>query len=488
MAITKILTLKDCGCGYSGKHLKRSIDYIMADAKTDAGHFVAGVNCQPEYAYEQMYQTKQKFGKTDKRQGYHLIISFAEEEVDPETAFEIIGNFVERYLGTEYEAVYAVHDNTAHVHGHIIFNSVNCITGKKYRYEKGDWAKSMQPLTNRLCEEYGLSTITIESGRKMSNEHYKDWNDFRDGKYVWADMIKRDIDACILQAYDYDNFISLMEQRGYEVKQNKYVAVKPPGMTQFRRLKSFGDDYCEEAIRNRIVTETLKDYQLRSQRPVQPRIVRVKYVKRYKRPKLTKLQKKYFAKLYRTGRLKKRPYSQAWKYWDEIKKMHYYHSQYMFLSRYQVSSVQDLTEKCNRLEEERKQISKERSKCYKERAKFNHLFKIAEDMEKLLPAENSFQNGDNFFMEEHASYEALKAQLAKEGYTYEEVLNLKEHYRSKAAKIRDQGKAVAKDLSVGKGIMAELEKETEERLRNMQQTKCKEEQVNKEVEVKQPKR
>ena len=139
MAITKIFTLKDCGCGYSGKHLKRSIDYIMADAKTDAGHFIAGVNCQPEYAYEQMYQTKQKFGKTDKRQGYHLIISFAEEEVDPETAFEIIGKFVERYLGSEYEAVYAVHDNTAHIHGHIIFNSVNCITGKKYRYERNNY-------------------------------------------------------------------------------------------------------------------------------------------------------------------------------------------------------------------------------------------------------------------------------------------------------------------------------------------------------------
>lgn len=186
MAITKILTLKDCGCGYSGKHLKRSIDYIVADAKTGLGHYVAGVNCQPDYAYEQMYATKQKFGKTDKRQGYHLIISFAEEEVDPETAFEIIGKFVERYLGTEYEAVYAVHDNTAHVHGHIIFNSVNCFTGKKYRYEKGDWAKSMQPLTNQLCEEYGLSTITIESGRRDANEHYKDWNDFRDGKFVYT--------------------------------------------------------------------------------------------------------------------------------------------------------------------------------------------------------------------------------------------------------------------------------------------------------------
>lgn len=486
MAITKILTLKDCGCGYSGKHLKRSIDYIVADAKTGLGHYVAGVNCQPDYAYEQMYATKQKFGKTDKRQGYHLIISFAEEEVDPETAFEIIGKFVERYLGTEYEAVYAVHDNTVHVHGHIIFNSVNCFTGKKYRYEKGDWAKSMQPLTNQLCEEYGLSTITIESGRRDANEHYKDWNDFRDGKFVWADMIKRDIDACVLQAYDYDNFISLMEQKGYEVKQNKYVAVKPPGMTRFRRLKSFGENYCEDAIRNRIVTESIKDYQREHPRRMEPRIVKVKYGKRYRRAKLTPMQKKYFAKLYRAGRLKKRPYSQAWKYRDEIKKMHHYHSQYMFLSKHQISSLEDLVTRCDELEEQRKIISKERSKCYKERAKFNHLFQIAEEMEKLMPAENSFNKGDSFFEEEHLSYQELQEQLAKEGYTYDEVVNLKEYYRSKAATIREQGQLVAKDLSVGKGIIAEMKQEVDERLKQKQQVK--EEQVNKELDVKQPKR
>ena len=110
-----------------------------------------------------MRETKKLFYKTDKRQGYHIIISFEEGEVTAELAFQIVGEFVEEYLGKEYEAVYAIHDNTAHIHGHIIFNSVSFLTGKKYRYEKGDWAKYIQPITNRLCDKYGLSTITIET-------------------------------------------------------------------------------------------------------------------------------------------------------------------------------------------------------------------------------------------------------------------------------------------------------------------------------------
>ena len=92
MAISKILYIGDCGSGYAGKHLKQALDYIVEDYKTGQGRWVSSLNCQPDSAYEQMRQTKVQFDKTDKRQGYHLIISFAEGEVDAETAFEVIGN------------------------------------------------------------------------------------------------------------------------------------------------------------------------------------------------------------------------------------------------------------------------------------------------------------------------------------------------------------------------------------------------------------
>lgn len=170
MAISKILHIGDCGAGHSGKHLKQALDYITAPHKTRGGEWVAALNCQKENAYQQMRQTKETFSKTGQRQGYHIIISFVEGEVDAGTAFEVIGKFAREYLGKDYEALYAVHDNTEHIHGHVIFNSVSFRDGRKYRYKKGDWAKGIQPITNRLCEEYGFSTVEISGDRAGKSE------------------------------------------------------------------------------------------------------------------------------------------------------------------------------------------------------------------------------------------------------------------------------------------------------------------------------
>ena len=97
MAITKILTINDSGEKFAGKHLKRAIEYIIEPSKTQGERFVTGINCQPQEAFSQMIATKQKFDKTNKRQGYHIILSFEEEKLEPELAFEIVGKFVEEY-------------------------------------------------------------------------------------------------------------------------------------------------------------------------------------------------------------------------------------------------------------------------------------------------------------------------------------------------------------------------------------------------------
>lgn len=98
MAISKILNMKDCGGHFHGKHLKRSLDYVMNPEKTQDGRLVGAINCQVDSAFEQMKATKRKFGKVDKRQGYHIILSFKEDEVNPDMAFEITRRFVEEYL------------------------------------------------------------------------------------------------------------------------------------------------------------------------------------------------------------------------------------------------------------------------------------------------------------------------------------------------------------------------------------------------------
>lgn len=467
MAISKILHIKDCGSSHNGKHLKQAINYITVKEKTANGRFVAGLNCQPEFAYEQMKDTKEMFGKVDGRQGYHLILSFEEGEVDASTAFEIIGRFAKEYLGNGYEAVYTVHDNTEHIHGHILFNSVNFQTGRKYRYEKGDWAKEIQPITNRLCLEYGLSTIDISEEREKPMERYQEWNDYRDGAYVWSKMIRRDLDSCILQATKYHSFLELLAEKGYEIKQGgKYLAIKPQGMTRFKRCKTLGADYTEERIRERILTENMIVGRGLDKK-VSPRIVGCK-IKRFRRAKLTRLQKKYYTRLYRIGILKKRPYSQVWKYRDEIRKMEKLQNQYLFLRRYHVESMEELSAIGDYFTERKKDISGEKSRVFKARAKCQTLFDIADQMEALTEAEKSYVMGDSFFRSEYEKYHLLAEQLHKEGYQYEEVLALKEHYRSEISRIKEKETSLAKEFSTVKSIMKELLKELLEEPKKLQ--------------------
>lgn len=453
MAITKILYMRDCGNHDQGKHLRQAIDYILVPEKTGEELYVSSVNCQVPYAYEQMKATKVQFGKTDKRQGYHIIISFEEGEVDAHTAFEIVGKFVDEYLKDEYQAVYAVHDNTAHIHGHIIFNSVNFLTGKKFRYEKGDWAKYIQPITNRLCDEYGLSTISIDGDEAEPSEKYTEWRDGRDGKFIWSDMIKRDLDACVLQASDFEEFVRLLQDKGYEVKQNKYFAIKPPGLARFRRCYRLGDDYSEERLWERIASEDMKFYQ---EHHSEARIVKVMIPYHLKRAKLTGIQRKYFAKLYRLGELKSRPYSQAYKYRNEIRKMHKLHDQYMFLADNDIHSEEDLVRVYDSLESEKEAISKERSRFYKEQARYKPLWKKVDRMKELMPAEATFRAGDAFFQSEHDEYVKLQAEIEAQGYSPDELERLRGVYKEKALGHQELRKDCNKKIRIAESLIREV--------------------------------
>ena len=372
--------------------------------------------------------------------------------MDAHTAFEIVGKFVDEYLKDEYQAVYAVHDNTAHIHGHIIFNSVNFLTGKKFRYEKGDWAKYIQPITNRLCDEYGLSTISIDGDEAEPSETYTEWRDSRDGKFIWADMIKRDIDACVLQASDFEEFVKFLQDKGYEVKQNKYFAIKPPGLARFRRCYRLGDDYSEERLRERIASEDMKFYQ---EHHSEARIVKVMIPYHLKRAKLSGMQRKYFARLYRLGKLKSRPYSQAYKYRDEIRKMHKLHDQYMFLADNDIHSEEELVRVYDSLKSEKEAISKERSRFYKEQARYKPLWKKADRMKELMPAEATFRNGDTFFQSEHDEYVRLRSEIEAQGYSLEELERLRVVYKEKALGHQELRKDCNKKIRIAESLIKE---------------------------------
>ena len=162
MAITKILNIQESEGRNPASHLKNALEYIQNPDKTEECVLVGGINCLPDTAFEQMEETKNIFHKTGKRQGYHVIISFSpEEKVTAEQAMYVVEHFAKDVLGDDYEAVYAVHTDREHMHGHLIWNSVSMTTGKKYNSPKGNWKNHLQPITNKYCDELGCKDVCV---------------------------------------------------------------------------------------------------------------------------------------------------------------------------------------------------------------------------------------------------------------------------------------------------------------------------------------
>lgn len=245
MAITKIQYLNEAHTGNPAAHLKNALAYIQNPEKTGENVLVGSINCLPETAFGQMMDTKVTFGKTDKRQGYHIIISFAPGEATEEQALDIVERFAKEYLKDHYEAVYAVHNDKRHMHGHIVFNSVSFTTGKKHEYKKGDWKYRMQPITNRLCREYGLSIVPAEYAKKPKNLNRKEW----EREQSFCNMILDDAIFCQRQAGSFDHFVFLMKRIGYQFEYGKYLSVKVPGGKWYHKLDKLDERFAEEKFR-----------------------------------------------------------------------------------------------------------------------------------------------------------------------------------------------------------------------------------------------
>ncbi len=252
MAITKIMNIKSSKTGNSGSHLKNGIDYILKKDKvalSESGQrYVGSQSCIPDTAYKDMLRTKECYGKMNGRQGYHFVISFRPGEVTKEQLWNITNGFVSDYL-KGYEAVYSMHGDTEHLHTHIIFNSVNYLTGYKYRYENGDWEKSIQPIVDRLCIENNAPVLEYNIDVE-ENEYIYSYSK----NVSWIDSIRKDIDECISKSRSWADFIKHMKEKDYRFNFGKSISIRNPGMKRARRLKenTIGFAYTPEGIIERI--------------------------------------------------------------------------------------------------------------------------------------------------------------------------------------------------------------------------------------------
>ena len=233
MAITKILNIKESEGRNPASHLKNALEYIQNPDKTEECVLVGGINCLPDTAFEQMEETKNIFHKTGKRQGYHVIISFSpEEKVTAEQAMYVLEHFAKDVLGDDYEVVYAVHTDREHMHGHLIWNSVSMTTGKKYNSPKSNWKNHLQPITNKYCDELGLSIMPAEYSKNPKNIRRDKW----EKEMSMKEIILRDAKMCAYAAGNVEHFKYLMKRLGYVFKKDAWMEVQAPGFRYYHKL------------------------------------------------------------------------------------------------------------------------------------------------------------------------------------------------------------------------------------------------------------
>lgn len=265
------------------------MDYAMNDFKTEQQHFVTALNCNAGYARSQMEMTKKQFIKTDGILAWHGYQSFAEGEVSAETAHRI-GVLLAKELWPEFQVIVATHLNTHCFHNHFVLNSVSFTDGKKFNACKDSYRK-MRAVSDRLCKEHGLSVITERQA--YYPKHYAEWEAEQTGQRTWRTAIREDVDKVIMVSMTWSAFLRSLKDQGYELKTGvKHMAIRPPGKERFVRLRSLGDSYTEEAIKQRILK------QRSPLRPPRPEPKPVRKAKVYGDFKLSKITWKGLRALY----------------------------------------------------------------------------------------------------------------------------------------------------------------------------------------------
>ena len=353
MAITKILNIKESEGRNPASHLKNALEYIQNPDKTEECVLVGGINCLPDTAFEQMKETKNIFYKTGKRQGYHVIISFSpEEKVTVEQAMYVLEHFAKDVLGDDYEAVYAVHTDREHMHGHLIWNSVSMTTGKKYNSPKSNWKNHLQPITNKYCDELGLSIMPAEYSKNPKNISRDKW----EKEMSMKEIILRDAKMCAYAAGNVEHFKYLMKRLGYVFKKDAWMEVQAPGFRYYHKLAKLDEMFSEDMLRHYVDMPWMaKPYFYSSD------------IRGLHRAKLSPFQKQFYAKLYRLRIVEQKRFVVGGaKYAEDLKRFHQLQDEYLLLVNNDIKSIVELVDFISEQEERIQQIEDRQHEIYQE--------------------------------------------------------------------------------------------------------------------------
>jgi len=246
MATVTAISTKGGGGG------KATLEYICREDKTDNKKYVTALNCSLPTVYQEFKNTREMYGKTGGIKYYHFVQSHPSDYViEPALAHKIAVEFAEKAF-KGYECVVATHIDAEHIHSHIVFNSVNADTGKKYHSNKFT-LNDIRVLSDEICQKYGVQTLEkpvvnqrtdgITTGEYRSAMKGESWK---------IDLINV-IDEVMKQAKTQKQFCFLMRQRGYGVRwedSRKYITYTCPNGKRCRDNRLHEPRYSKEMMCN----------------------------------------------------------------------------------------------------------------------------------------------------------------------------------------------------------------------------------------------
>ena len=451
MAVTKIL----------GKNhrLDVLINYATNPDKTDEQVLTSYIGCDPGYAARQMMDTKKALGKTDGRQCYHIIQSFAPGEVTPELALEIAQAFAKEHL-QGYQVVIGTHVDRHHIHSHIVFNSVNQETGEKYHSSRENYYAQIRGISDRLCREHGLSVIM--RGEESQSMSYYEWLFQRKGFSSNREMLLSDMETAIATATDLGDFYMLMEHMGYEVKHGNRLAFRFRGQERYMVPERKNPRYSEKGIQAAIVGSMLEGIP-----QISPNQYRRTYRPYKKHPKYKGFLALYVHYLYILGKIRKFQYPPRMTAHlrQEAAKFERYREQFRFLADHGIETESQMAAYVSQAEAQLKVLSKQRTILNVQKKRRQKLYRALADTELLAPVQELYERGLSGMETEYQSLLEAEKILQESSCSVEELTAEKSELYDQLARINQEIRAVKQEIKMCQEIQsqaASMQKDIEE--------------------------
>ena len=434
MAVTKILARRG--------GLRQAIEYVLNGDKTEEQILTATQNCTKESACHNMLSAKLRWNKMDKVQLYHIIQSFRPGEISPELALEIAQKFVQEHL-PGYQAVIGVHVDKKHIHAHIVFNSVNQMTGEKYHSNAQSYYQQIRAISDRLCREHGLSVIM--SGEPAKAVSYIEWLRQSKGQPTFRSMLEADLQEAIEDANDIGHFFLLMEHKGYEIHYGKRLGFRLRGQERFmypeRKDRRFSEDGIRAAIAGNL--EAIEE----GRRPAV--ISRPRYRPYRKHPKYTGFLALYVHYLYLLGKIGQRQYPPRMTPHLQKAAMEFdaYREQFAFLRENGITTPADMDAFQARTEETLAKLMKQRTILNVRKKERRSLYTALADADALAPSKALYQDGLTGMENEFEKYMEAVTLLencgvprdrltAEKAELYEQLAELNREIRTQRRKLK----------------------------------------------------